>query len=447
MFGKKTVIYITKNKIWAGNIFRPPINLLELEWDGIDPSSSFVQIKKDLHAGSVRIILGNDISYVFVLLITQKETTREQILEKARTLIPEDLSDHDFDWKITGNLPPDNINIVQVVATSPDVLNNISYAAKINKFNIESIDVASQVLAASLKSLATPQLILWSQDQEKLSIIAYKGNVFFAENLKEDKNEKIIDLIPFAKNNFQLEMKNIVKSWKGEDVPAVPPNLEISEVALNPFMLSAQKEISHGKDEDVLEIKPLENPRPIKSQGIPGENVSAQPNENTKSEVIPAEIGSKNNFPRKKIIIIFIISFLIGLIVIGSVLFIKIPSRAKPVSAPVTTPAFLPSPTATASATIKLSDFSVQILNGSGTAGEANRVRDILKAEGFVKFDTGNAGSYDYKNTEISLKDKIPDGVFQSIERALNGDFTIVKSKPLTEDSKYDVMVVIGKKK
>ena len=125
MFGKKTVIYITNNKIWAGNIFRPPINLLDLKWDGTDPSSSFVQIKKDLHANSVRIILGNDISYVFVLLITQIETTREQILEKARTLIPEDLSDHDFDWKITGTLPPDNLKIVQVVATSPNILNNI----------------------------------------------------------------------------------------------------------------------------------------------------------------------------------------------------------------------------------------------------------------------------------------------------------------------------------
>lgn len=165
-------------------------------------------------------------------------------------------------------------------------------------------------------------------------------------------------------------------------------------------------------------------------------------------ESIPNNNPSDEKVKRKKIILIFLISLFTGILLITCFfVFLNRTPVVAPVVTPVLSPTIIPSPVASESAKLKLSDLSIQIQNGSGVSGEANRVKEILKKEGFEKFETGNADTYDYTDTQVSMKEKTPAQVYETIEKALNSQFTLVKAKSLTEASKYEVIVIIGKKK
>lgn len=94
---------------------------------------------------------------------------------------------------------------------------------------------------------------------------------------------------------------------------------------------------------------------------------------------------------------------------------------------------------------INLADYSVQILNGSGIAGEAGVVKDLLKDKGFENFETGNADSYDYTDTEVSLKADISSEVFDSIKGSLES-YSVIVGDELAKDSTFDIVVVVGQK-
>lgn len=97
---------------------------------------------------------------------------------------------------------------------------------------------------------------------------------------------------------------------------------------------------------------------------------------------------------------------------------------------------------------IDYSEYSVSVLNGSGVPGESGNVKDSLEKLGFENVETGNAQSYDYETTEISLKADTPEGVYTAIEEALSDEYTVGKSETaLDEDSAYDVIIIVGTKK
>ena len=106
-----------------------------------------------------------------------------------------------------------------------------------------------------------------------------------------------------------------------------------------------------------------------------------------------------------------------------------------------------PSPEATDSAEINLTDYSIKILNGSGEKGEASAVRSLLITEGFEDIDTANADNYDYTDTEVSLKADVSETIYDTIEAVLSETYTLLlDSDPLTDDSDYDVVIIVGQK-
>lgn len=99
--------------------------------------------------------------------------------------------------------------------------------------------------------------------------------------------------------------------------------------------------------------------------------------------------------------------------------------------------------------TLDLKKYSVNVLNGSGTAGEAGKVKDLIAVSGFdsEKVSTGNASSYDFKSTEVVVKKDTPSEVFEKIKEALSKDYEVVKSDTeLPDSSKYDVVITVGTK-
>lgn len=93
----------------------------------------------------------------------------------------------------------------------------------------------------------------------------------------------------------------------------------------------------------------------------------------------------------------------------------------------------------------KISDLRVLILNGSGIKGEAGKVEALLKEAGFEKTETGNADSYDYKDTTIFVKPTISNSIYEKISNSLIG-YSLKKAE-LESSSGYDIKIIVGKTK
>lgn len=152
----------------------------------------------------------------------------------------------------------------------------------------------------------------------------------------------------------------------------------------------------------------------------------------------------------KKLIVIVLIIVVILALAIGGFLFFKSQkgqsSKIEPTTAPKIekeiTPA-IATPSAAAEEEVDLAGYTVQILNGSGVTGQAGVVEDILEKAGFEEFETDNADSFDYVETEVSLKKAVSKTVFEKIKTALK-DYTVIEGDQLKEDADYDVVLIIG---
>ena len=171
---------------------------------------------------------------------------------------------------------------------------------------------------------------------------------------------------------------------------------------------------------------------------------SATPELETESA---GEKGSK----AKIIIIIIVVAVILGIIAGGFYYYrSKVSSPQEPTKPSTTTETVVtPQPTEEpVTEEIDFSEFSVSILNGSGVPGEAGNAESLMSDLEFSSVDTGNAESYDYENTEVSLKDGLPEGVYSKIEEALTGVYNVTLSETtLDEDSSFDIIIIVGSKK
>lgn len=105
-----------------------------------------------------------------------------------------------------------------------------------------------------------------------------------------------------------------------------------------------------------------------------------------------------------------------------------------------------PAPTASASSTVKRSDLSVEVLNGSGTSGVASEAKDFLESLGYTVANTGNADNFDFANTEISIKDSKKD-YLETLTKDLSDKYSLAtESSSLDASSDYDAVITIGAK-
>lgn len=101
-------------------------------------------------------------------------------------------------------------------------------------------------------------------------------------------------------------------------------------------------------------------------------------------------------------------------------------------------------PTATPTPSIKKEELKIKILNGSGTAGKASEVRDILKEAGYQEIVTDNADNYDYIQTIIQVK-KSQAGIAETIAADLKDSVPSPKiDTTLEEDDTSDVIITVG---
>lgn len=159
----------------------------------------------------------------------------------------------------------------------------------------------------------------------------------------------------------------------------------------------------------------------------------------TSSSSFSTQSGSKKN--RNKVVIAIIA---VVVLIAGFLLYRNIAGRqtetdtvetSKPTKAPTPTPE------------LSKEDIKIQVLNGTGTEGEATKVSDILTDAGFVDIETDNADSYDNTTTTISAKSSALEFA-EEIKEALSEEFdSVTVDEDLDEESEFDIVITTGREK
>lgn len=167
-----------------------------------------------------------------------------------------------------------------------------------------------------------------------------------------------------------------------------------------------------------------------------------------KESVIDNEITEhKKKTPKALVLslgIVLAVAFLVSgsLITIfgGSLPEVSVPSIATPTSTPEPTETPAPTPEE-----VSVEDVSVQVLNGSGVSGAAGKMKALLEGLEYTVSDTGNADSFDYEQTEVSVK-KGQDELLKKVVTDISSDYTVgEQNTTIDEESSYDIQIIVGK--
>ncbi|OGY28427.1 MAG: hypothetical protein A2Z42_00570 [Candidatus Woykebacteria bacterium RBG_19FT_COMBO_43_10] len=88
-------------------------------------------------------------------------------------------------------------------------------------------------------------------------------------------------------------------------------------------------------------------------------------------------------------------------------------------------------------------DFSVRILNGSGLAGAAGKMRDFLSSKGYTVESVGNAENFNYQTTTVQIKTSKKD-ISSLLTKDLEERYSINIGPPLSEGEQFDILLIVG---
>ena len=137
---------------------------------------------------------------------------------------------------------------------------------------------------------------------------------------------------------------------------------------------------------------------------------------------------------------------LLGLLIGGIFAYVfgiqKISDTTKPQNITVE-PTEMPTIKPTASPSANLAKYKIKILNGSGIKGEAGKVQTLVEVAGFTVLSTGNAATYDYTKTQITLKTGIDLNFVTALVAALKKNYQLEDTKTVSSQTN-DVTVIVG---
>lgn len=144
--------------------------------------------------------------------------------------------------------------------------------------------------------------------------------------------------------------------------------------------------------------------------------------------------------------IIFFILFLCGFSVGGFFLFQKYQRQQEAAKQAAVTPTPAPTNTPTPEE-VDLSQYTIDVLNGSGIAGEARKVGDALESAGFTTGTIGNASSSNAKETVITAKEGVDKEFLKKLQETLESQDhkATISAETLSDSSDADVRVVVGR--
>lgn len=142
------------------------------------------------------------------------------------------------------------------------------------------------------------------------------------------------------------------------------------------------------------------------------------------------------------------VAIIVGALAGGVFYFLNSVNKNAPSATPTPIASSAPTPTSSPSATIDLSKYQIKVLNGSGIAGEAGKVQNLLTTAGFKVSGTGNAGSYDFTDTVLQTRTGIDQAFVTKLSETLSKTHSVdpkIQTLPAGETS--DVVVIVGSSK
>jgi len=168
--------------------------------------------------------------------------------------------------------------------------------------------------------------------------------------------------------------------------------------------------------------------------------------------VKPSRVAQVQNSNSSGIFTLHNLFLLVGIAAVcGSIFFailyfnlLKLPTSLPGVASPTPTP--LPTSTPTPTPEFGKSDVSVEVLNGTGTPGQAGSVKAIIEGLGFSAIETGNADASDNTTTLVVFSDKIPKNIQEEIITELEKTFEKVTSSE-DANASTDIVITTGEEK
>lgn len=172
-----------------------------------------------------------------------------------------------------------------------------------------------------------------------------------------------------------------------------------------------------------------------------------------KSDTLPGgEVKSNEFTPQyepqnkssKKIIYIAGLGIIVLLVAGFLILNRNVSKQEKTKVTPDQTSTPTPAPTPSPQSTLIRSEWSLEVLNGTGVTGAAKKVADKLKELGYQIVKTGNADRDDYLNSQILVKENLMDKADLVISD-LKDVVRIASVGGELEDSTASARIILGK--
>jgi len=347
----KLIVFLTRGAAHIATVRLHPkptvVHTKRVSWNALTLPGLFQQIKIKYNTSSLRVLLGDELSYIVTLTIPPLplSTERSYIQKQLTSVIPETLGFNDWDYKVASVTKQQKTVLVFTPVQS--VLNVITKSALQSAMTVEAIE---------------PQSIAAKRNVNPLIGLAMKKDIKGAD-------EEVLNVTPFLHKTDTVSPKQPFH-WKlflSLTIGVTSLVLTGSTVALLMYM--------HNTPPSVIQEE-------VKEQTTP-------PLEPTQEEELTPE-----------------------------------PTQEEEPD---------------------LSEISVLILNGTGIPGSSKAIKDLLEENGFMKVDAGNADSFGFTKTEVSLHSSLSPRIYEIIASLLS-NYDVVQKDPLTSDFNYDVLITVGTK-
>ena len=352
-----------------------------------------------------------------------------------------------FNKKVILFLKRDSVELY--IADNDGPKNRLSFPPEIIKYE-EILD------EAKFESLITSFLQKELASNQKVTVLLSPDILFQKTISQKDKNseeaeiKKFTDEIPFdASKTATVKIPttgglNIIATNKKLYSPIVTACEKINsqvEAVIPSTIFGIAKNLQLTKN-DIAQI--LKNPKLVNA----GNFLLAQAETDPQIDQEVPKSFAKNN--KKILLIVFAV-----LIIAAGTSFVFIKQKKQPVSpkkeAEITKVSPMPTPAEESTASSEIGEISkdalkIQILNGTGIAGQAQDLADLLKSDGFGDVPLSTPPATDNTQATAAFKKSIPQTVKDNLTQKLEGIFETVQVETLQE-SDFDIEITTGKLK
>ena len=236
------------------------------------------------------------------------------------------------------------------------------------------------------------------------------------------------------------------KSKRTKKVTEIDEAKVTIEVEANDDEVEESKKVTPEENEEAEDEKTVEKTEEVEDKSAYEASESDSVDDKEEKEPEIENFDDESRFSWSKVFLFIFVAAITGFVIVGVYLFFIEGynfSLSKEEAAEKTIDVkeeLSPTPTP---ATVDKSAYDIEVLNGSGIAGEAANIQGLLEDEGFSVSDIGNADTADYTDTMIYYTKDVDQDYLDELEATLK-DRGPVKLEEADSDQAEDVVVIVG---